>query len=286
MAEGEPTGSDLASVTINITDLPKEPSTTRTIFTFDTPYQLGSNVDYAVIIGTSGVVIGDLIQWGQDTGAGFAGGQGFLSSDSGASWSAVPTRDRAFAIQDSNGDRDLYALVNAYQADYDPFYVGQSFNSAAQAYIAVGVELPLRKTTTSPSGTVTISLRLIEIAAPGKPINPVPADSATGITLDQATLSWDTGGNTDTYDVYFGLSGNMSLVSSAQAGTSWAIDSLPLIYGTSYQWRVDATNAQFTTTGDTWSFTTLTFAPPSLANWQIIKRLCAAANGKFWYESI
>ncbi|KKN01086.1 hypothetical protein LCGC14_1131240 [marine sediment metagenome] len=131
-------------------------------------------------------------------------------------------------------------------------------------------------------------------ATPSKPITPAPSDSSTTVTLDQTTLSWVDGGNADTYDVYFGLSGNMTLQSSAQAGLSWSIDSLPLSYNTAYQWRIDATNVYGTTTGDTWGFTTIAFAPPvatvagsaSPNMLQIIKRLVAAAYSKFWYEDI
>jgi len=123
---------------------------------------------------------------------------------------------------------------------------------------------------------------------PSKPTSPSPVNTATGVTLDQATLSWTAGANTDTFDVYFGTSGNVVLVASDQdvSDEDWAIDSLPLSYNTAYEWRVDATSVYGTTTGDTWTFTTLTFAPPVMSNWQIIKRLVAVAYSKFWYEDI
>ena len=58
----------------------------------------------------------------------------------------------------------------------------------------------------------------------------------------------------DTFNVYMGPVGSLSLISSAQAGTTLTvgIGSVPLeqvIY-----WRVDATNGFGTTTGDTWNF--------------------------------
>ncbi len=131
-------------------------------------------------------------------------------------------------------------------------------------------------------------------AAPSKPITPSPADVGTGVTLDQATLGWVDGGDADTYDVYFGPSGSMELQSEGQAGLSWNIDSLPLLYNTAYQWRIDAVNAYGTTTGDTWTFTALVFAPPAATvagsatpnMMQVIKRLVAAAANTFWYEDV
>ncbi|KKN17996.1 hypothetical protein LCGC14_0960220 [marine sediment metagenome] len=127
------------------------------------------------------------------------------------------------------------------------------------------------------------------LSVSAKATTPIPSDSATGITLDQTTLAWTTGGSTDTYNVYFGLSGDMSLVSSAQVGTSWSIDSLPLSYNTAYQWRIDSTNINGTTTGNVWSFTTLSFDPPvasGLNNMVTIRKVIAAAGNKIWIEDI
>jgi hypothetical protein len=61
---------------------------------------------------------------------------------------------------------------------------------------------------------------------------------------------------------------------------------VPFDYNTEYQWRIDSVNAQGTTTGDTWSFTTLVFTPPTVAVFQVIKRLVAAAADTFWYEDL
>lgn len=92
---------------------------------------------------------------------------------------------------------------------------------------------------------------------PAKPINPDPADSDVGTDFSDYTLSWDDGGNTDTYDVYVGESaGDLTLVSSAQIGTSLVIPEAYRLARTvsTWYWRVDANNAHGTTTGDVWSF--------------------------------
>jgi len=60
-----------------------------------------------------------------------------------------------------------------------------------------------------------------EPSAPNKPINPSPTNNATEVDFSDFTLSWEDGGSADTYNVYIGTSGNLSLVSSAQEGTSY-----------------------------------------------------------------
>ena len=102
---------------------------------------------------------------------------------------------------------------------------------------------------------------------PTKAENPLPTDANTSVTLDQATISWDDGGGADTFDVYYGTeSGNLTKVSTAQAGESFTItgitDGSPLDYLSVRYWRIDSTNADGTTTGDEWTFTTFRFDPP------------------------
>ena len=152
---------------------------------------------------------------------------------------------------------------------------------------------------------------------PGKPTTPSPSDATSSITLDETPLSWVDGGNTDTYEVYFREQGDSwVLVGTAQAGLTWTIDFGILAYGTTYEWRIDATNVYGTTTGDTWSFDTISYnqirvsyrlisggngngpydSPSGVqgtdweytgeSNMTTIKRLIAAANSTIWYESI
>ncbi len=153
---------------------------------------------------------------------------------------------------------------------------------------------------------------------PGKPTNPSPTDTGTGITLDETPLSWDASDPAaDTYEVYFRESGDSwSLVGTAQAGVEWTIDFGTLAYGITYEWRIDATNDTGTTTGDTWSFDTIDFDQPQISyrlisggngngpyastpgvqgiDWEYtgennmltVKKLVVAANNKIWHESI
>lgn len=154
--------------------------------------------------------------------------------------------------------------------------------------------------------------------APGKPTNPSPTDAEASITLDETPLSWDASDPAaDTYEIYFREQGDeWELVGEAQADVEWTISFGTLAYGTTYEWRVDATNIYDTTTGDTWSFDTIALHrilisydlitggsgagpyddPPGVegTDWRwtgennmlTVKRLVAVANSKVWYESI
>jgi len=123
---------------------------------------------------------------------------------------------------------------------------------------------------------------------PDKATNPSPANTATGVSLNQATLTWTQGVGADTEEVFFGPSGSMVSVQDGIGTTFDLSDYIPFPYGTVYQWRIDSTNDDGTTTGDTWSFTTITLSPPVITegSYQVIKRLCACAENRFWYEDI
>ncbi len=124
---------------------------------------------------------------------------------------------------------------------------------------------------------------------PSKAVNPSPANSASSVELVTSQLSWDDGGDADTFNVYFGISGSQVLVSSAQVAETWDIPSETLGYGVTYAWRIDSSNGEGTTTGDTWTFTALEFDPPvasGLNNMKTIRRLVAVAKGTFYYEDI
>jgi hypothetical protein len=232
--------------------------TTWTRFTFDTPYPLVDDKKYAIVVGTSLNEIGDKLEWGQDTAAGYAGGVKAISSDSGATWTQSPTRDCVFRTRSAGGERQTFETANSQQATYIPYYIAQTFTCGNTDYTIVSVELRLRKTTESPPGTVTVSIRGVEGEAypPNKATNPSPADTDT-VDFSGLTLAWSDGGGADTFNVYVGPVGDLSLISSAQAGTTKVVNIGDVPWGEDVYWRIDSTNAQGTTTGDTWSFTTL-----------------------------
>jgi len=154
---------------------------------------------------------------------------------------------------------------------------------------------------------------------PGKPTNPSPIDTGTNITLDESPLSWDASDPAaDTYEVYFRIQGAAwgNPVGESQAEIEWAVTAGLLGYTTTYEWRVDATNIVGTTTGNTWSFGSITFDQLRVSyvlisggsgagpyddpagtegtdwawtgenNMLTVKRLVVAAESKIWYEDI
>jgi hypothetical protein len=111
--------------------------------------------------------------------------------------------------------------------------------------------------------------------SPSKATTPAPTNANTGVTLDQANLTWVDGGGADTFDVYYGIeSGNLSLVSSAQVDASFTVTGIP--NGSPYDhlitryWRIDSVNGNGTTTGDEWSFTTIRSLPPTETEMEIV----------------
>lgn len=152
---------------------------------------------------------------------------------------------------------------------------------------ASGMAFVLQGTVVVPSTGVedwAFSIDGAESASPpDQASNPSPANAATSVGKAALTLSWDTGSDETGQNVYFGQTGSMVLVSSNQAGHTYAVASSSLAYNTEYSWRVDTINADGTTTGNVWTFTVAAFSPP--ADLVVLRFLVAAANGKLFYES-
>jgi hypothetical protein len=91
--------------------------------------------------------------------------------------------------------------------------------------------------------------------APGPASAPIPAIGATGIGIN-SDLSWTAGTQSNSHDVYFGLSAPLLAgdFEGNQPGTTF--DPGLLSYDTTYYWRVDEVNQHGTTIGATWSFRT------------------------------
>ncbi|KKM91271.1 hypothetical protein LCGC14_1230230 [marine sediment metagenome] len=285
-----PVGDDLCVGTTNGNTLPTGfsfPGSVREI-TFGSSTGITSGSTYAVVIRISSEKgIGDALRMGQDTSDQYPGGLKCISSDNGGSWATSVTRELFFDTQASGVSKDKYfpaTTPDAEQFCYGDFWIAQTF-TASSSYAITSVILKLRREGTSFPGTITVSIKEAS-DVPIKANTPIPATTATDVTLDQATLAWTDGGNSDTYNVYYGpTSGSLPLVSSAQAGTSFSLSTyLPLAYGVTRYWRIDSINDAGTTTGDEWSFTTISLNSP--VDIVTVGRLVAAANNKIWYESI
>jgi len=90
---------------------------------------------------------------------------------------------------------------------------------------------------------------------PGQASNPSPADSATDVSVD-ADLSWTAGSGSTSSDVYFGTDSTPDAGEFQGNQTATTYDPGTMANSTTYYWRIDEINAEGTTTGDVWSFTT------------------------------
>lgn len=306
MAGGNPTGADLCSGTTDGDTLPEAPnSPEEREITIDVPIELTEGEMYAIVArapDASGYVppIYEQVDWVQEVN-GYEDGNEWYSNNGGTSWTEVtsPTRDQWFktlatgVVKDSN----VFAAENSFSSMRgSAWWRAQTF-IASSTYIITSVILKLRKSSVlNTPGTVTVGIRAV--AEPVKPTNPTPGDTSTSVTLDQQTITWEDGGAGDTaadsYNVYYGENaGSLSLLSEEQVGLSFSITGIdfgsPFAYAISRAWRVDAINEGGVATGDVWTFTTITFAPPSAGSdgkniIRTVRRLLVAAANKIYYE--
>ena len=92
---------------------------------------------------------------------------------------------------------------------------------------------------------------------PGKAGSPNPSNGASGVSSSTG-LAWSSGSGADAYDVYFGTDSTPDAGEFVGNQTGTSFDPGSLADSTTYYWRVDSVNAQGTTAGDVWSFTTAT----------------------------
>jgi len=98
---------------------------------------------------------------------------------------------------------------------------------------------------------------------PGQASNPTPSNGATDVSID-ADLSWTAGSGATSHDVYFGTS-SPGTFQGNQPGTTFEPGTMD--NDTTHYWRIDEVNAEGTTTGNVWSFTTEAVpSPPGQAS--------------------
>lgn len=267
MAAGDPTGTDLCSGTTDGDTLGVTfpPDYTEREITIDSPVELTSGVVYAIVVRALSGDATNYIAWNVKSGGTYSGGLRADSSDSGSSWLQLSSYDMWFTTKASGVAKDNYAFsgTGGGGALQGSNWGTQTF-TASSTYTISSIVLKLARKNTP--GTVTVSIKAT-VGAPTKATTPAPGNAASNVTLDQATLTWVDGGGADTFNVYYGdTSGSLSLVSSAQAGTSFTVTGItlgsPYNYLVTRYWRIDSTNTAGTTTGDEWSFTTIRLDPP------------------------
>jgi hypothetical protein len=107
------------------------------------------------------------------------------------------------------------------------------------------------------------------VAAPASPSLASPSNGATGISTSP-TLSWSPSAGATSYRLQVSIDSNFSALAlnqSAITGSSYAVSGLG--NGTTYYWRIDATNSGGTSEwSSTWSFTTVLAipTPPTLVS--------------------
>jgi subtilisin family serine protease len=121
--------------------------------------------------------------------------------------------------------------------------------------------LPVTVTSTSFGETFSgaASYTATVAGAPAAPVLTAPANGTTGVS-QTPTLSWSASSGATSYDVYFGTASTPPLATNT-ATLSYSPGTLSA--GTLYYWRVVAKNTGGSSSSATWSFTTLTPAPPA-----------------------
>ncbi len=87
---------------------------------------------------------------------------------------------------------------------------------------------------------------------PGAASNPLPADEATGVSID-VVLSWTAGSGAASHDVYFGTNPTPEFLGNQGANS---FDPGTLAFDATYYWALDEVNGHDITAGPIWSFTT------------------------------
>lgn len=119
---------------------------------------------------------------------------------------------------------------------------------------------------------------------------PSPAHEATGIA-NNATLSWADSVSSDYYKVYFGTNSTDVTAKSVNVYrgnvTAEAYDPrLDLTYGAKYYFLITAVKAgSADVDSDVWEFTVVAEAAALPDAKKYSKKICSAANNKFWYDN-
>jgi hypothetical protein len=334
-----PTGSSLGTATVAASSLNIWPSWSSAVFTFSPYVTLSSGTQYCFVVSTSsGSWSSHYINIGTNGSDTYANGDmgkyndvvwATFSNTYPATIRSPDAPSKATNPTPANSATGVSLTLSELSwtgdagADTHDVYFGPtgsmvlvSEDQVAETWSVTGLpltqdqEYSWRIDSTNDVGTTTGDVWTFTTGgAPSKAITPAPTNAATGILLGLGLMTWEDGGDADSFDVWFGPSGNMAKVSSAQAGLSYSIG-YPLNYNTTYQWRIDAINAFGTTTGDTWSFSCITFSPPlptgvtlsgssgpngegtptgtptGFNNMITIKKLIAVAENRFWVEDI
>ncbi|MEI7900027.1 MAG: hypothetical protein WCK89_07225, partial [bacterium] len=125
---------------------------------------------------------------------------------------------------------------------------GMTVGSVPSSTYTLGID-------TATLGQVNLVI-LSNAVTPGTPASPSPTNNATSISDVGTVLDWADAQDADGYEVFLWKStdsepGTPTALVAVSQYTPSAMD-----MGTTYNWKVVATNSAYTATGPTWSFTT------------------------------
>ena len=172
----------------------------------------------------------------------------------GSGWHTI-TLDTPFEY---NGTDNLIILCENNDGDFTSgfprFYY--TLNADRTVYRVQDNSFPMDSGTLS-ADTPNIRLEYTpSVGAPGEPIDPIPSDGAVNCDVDMDILSWVSGENTTSFDVYFGMNNPpTTLIAENIAGTTTTIP-YELEFLTTYYWKVIARNLEGQIPSSVWSFTT------------------------------
>lgn len=139
----------------------------------------------------------------------------------------------------TDGPTNLYACYDTYDHNIHWYTFGN---------MAVGRIYGIHSAT-------FFSIEPVSNCPPGKPSNPSPPNGSAGISTN-AMLSWAAGWGATGHDVYFGTNPAPGAAEFKGSPPGTVYDPGGLEGGSTYYWRIDASNEWGKATGDVWSFTT------------------------------
>ena len=150
-----------------------------------------------------------------------------------------------FNVSDANfKPKPISGLAGGYQGDYIGITAG---NSKAYPFWA-----------DDRTGNYQAWITQVSFGPPcpvGSPSNPNPGNGTNNISVYLPQISWTNGAGANQCEVWFGTSGNMTMVYDGSLVSSWTI-SAPLEYSTNYNWQIVEKNDTCSTYGPVWAFVT------------------------------
>ena len=160
-------------------------------------------------------------------------------------WDHSPSNVTYYNVYRRNPDLSLTYLGGTPN---DAYFVPQVPPAPGDSLVTIAVEAVGPDFAPSTHATTTF----LANPPPDPASNPDPADDAVGVPRNPV-LSWTPGARATSHDVYFGPGSPPAFVQN-QAAVSFHPGDLDAL--TTYSWRIDEVNAEGTTPGNEWSFTT------------------------------